>query len=82
MARPKRLLNSEKKTARVSLLLSPRLHADILTLAQIKGVSVNDFFTTLAEQIVAKNSATIMDARKALDALAPDVSFELERREI
>ena len=54
MARPKTLSEYEKKSARVSLLMTTQMFDDVTTLAQIKKVSLNDLFTSLAAQVVKK----------------------------
>lgn len=59
MARPLKKNDDEKRTARISLLLTPAMHADITTLARVHGVSVNDYFCALAEKDIKKNRRTI-----------------------
>ena len=61
MARPKTLSEYEKKSARVSLLMTTQMLEDVTTLAQIKKVSLNDLFTSLAAQVVKKNRQSIDD---------------------
>ena len=67
----------ERKTARVSLLLTPKMFADVATLAQIKQVSLNDLFTSLVAQAVAKNQSAIEKVQVVLSEVSPTVDLNL-----
>lgn len=77
MARPKTLSDAEKKSARVSLLLTPQMFADITTLAQIKNVSLNDLFTSLAADLIKKNRRAIDEVQNVMVKVSPTVQLSL-----
>ena len=77
MARPKTLSDAEKKSARVSLLLTPQMFADITTLAQIKNVSLNDLFTSLAADLIKKNRRAIDEVQNVIVKVSPTVQLSL-----
>lgn len=77
MARPKTLSDTEKKSARVSLLLTPQMFADITTLAQIKNVSLNDLFTSLAADLIKKNRRAIDEVQNVMVKVSPTVQLSL-----
>lgn len=77
MARQKTLADAEKKSARVSLLMTPQFLADVTTLAQIKKVTLNELFCTLAAQAVKKNRQAIDDVQKLIASVAPTVEISL-----
>ena len=66
MARPKRLSADEIKTARTSVIMPPKLYADVTTLAQIQRVSVNDFFNSLAAQAIERNREAIDEVQAVM----------------
>ena len=78
MARPKTLSAAEKKTVRVSLMMTPALYADISTLAQIKRTTINDLVCSLATQVVKKNRQTIDDASSAMKNYAAQIELTLD----
>lgn len=78
MARPKTLSDTEKKSARVSLLMTPQLLADVTTLAQIKKVSLNDLFTSLATELVKKNRQAIDEVQGVMVKVSPTVELTLD----
>lgn len=78
MARPKTLSDGQRKTARVSLLMTPRLFDDITTLARIKKISVNDLFCLLAEQTVKKNRVAIDTVQKILNDVSSTVDLTID----
>ena len=78
MARPKTLKESERKSSRVSLLLTPALLADVTTLAQIKKISLNDFFISLAAQVVKSNRLAIDEVQAVMNKVAPEVELVVE----
>lgn len=82
MARPKKLSDSEKKSARVSLLMTPKLFDDVTTLAQILKVSVNDLFCSLAAQAVKKNRPAIDRVQSVIEDVAGTVSLPLDFDEL
>ena len=77
MARPKTLADAEKKSARVSLLMTPQFLADVTTLAQIKKVTLNELFCSLAAQAVKKNRQAIDEVQKVMAKVAPTVEVSL-----
>lgn len=78
MARPRTLSDAEKKSARVSLLMTPQLLADVTTLTQIKGVSLNDLFTSLAAELVKKNRHAIDEVQDVMTKVSPTVELTLD----
>lgn len=78
MARPKTLSDAEKKSARVSLLMTPQMLADVTTLAQIKKVSLNDLFTSLAAELVKKNRHAIDEVQNVMIKVSPTVELTLD----
>lgn len=77
MARPKLLAADEKKSARVSLLMTPQFLADVTTLAQIKQITLNELFCSLAAQAVKKNRQAIDDVQKVMASVASTVEISL-----
>ena len=77
MARPKTLTDETKKSARVSLLMTQQMLDDVTTLAQIKKVSLNDLFTSLAAQVVKKNRGVIDNVNATLKKAALDVNLQV-----
>ena len=78
MARPRTLSDSERKSARVSLLMTPQMFADITTLAQIKKVSINDLFTSLAADLIKKNRHAIDEVQDVMFKVSPTVELTLD----
>ena len=78
MSRPKTLTDETKKSARVSLLMTPKLCDDVTTLAQIMKVSVNDLFCSLATQIVKKNRTAIDEVQGVMEKVSASVDLHLE----
>ena len=78
MARPRILSDSERKSARVSLLMTPQMFADITTLAQIKKVSINDLFTSLAADLIKKNRRAIDEVQDVMFKVSPTVELTLD----
>ena len=78
MARPKTLTDETKKSARVSLLMTPKLCKDVTTLAQIKKISVNDLLCSLAAQIVKKNRGAIDEVQSVMEKVSATVDLTLE----
>lgn len=66
---------SVKKSERVSLLLTPQMAQDLTTLAQIKRVSVNDLFTTLAAQAISKNREAIDSVKAVMEKVLPGLDL-------
>lgn len=82
MARPKTLSDAQKKSARVSLLMTRQMLDDVTTLAQIKKVSINDLFTSLAAELVKKNRQQIDEVQEVMDKVAPCVQTSLNFEEV
>ena len=77
MARPKTLTDPQKKSARVSLLMTPAFYNDVSTLAQIQKTSLNDLFLSAAEQLVKKNRRAIDEVQEVMARLSPSVQTSL-----
>ena len=75
MARPKN--DTEKKSERVSLLLTPQMFEDISTLAQIRKMSLNDLFTSLAAQAIKKNQHAIDEVKSVMAKVSSSVQTSL-----
>ena len=82
MARPKTLSEYEKKSARVSLLMTTQMFDDVTTLAQIKKVSLNDLFTSLAAQVVKKNRQSIDEVQGVMSKVSPGVQLTIDFEEV
>ena len=82
MARPKTLSEYEKKSARVSLLMTTQMFDDVTTLAQIKKVSLNDLFTSLAAQVVKKNRQSIDEVQGVMSKVSPAVQLTIDFEEV
>ena len=78
MARSKTLSEGERKSARVSLLMTPKLFADVQTLAAIKKCSLNDLFTSVAAELVERNKAEISEVQSVISTVAPRVQTSLD----
>lgn len=78
LARPKTLKEVEKKSARISLLMTPQLLADVTTLAQIKQCSLNDLLTSLAAQVVKKNRQQIDEVQGVMNEAARYVQLSID----
>lgn len=77
MARPKTLTAAETKSARTSLLMTPQFLDDVSTLAQIKQMTLNEFFCSLAAQAVKKNRQAIDEVKAVMAKVAPSVQTSL-----
>ena len=77
MARPKTLTAEATRSARVSLLMTPKLYDDVTTLARIKKMSLNDLFNQLAAQVVDKNHEAIDAVQSAMAAAEPTVNLSI-----
>ena len=82
MARPKTLSDAQKKSARVPLLMTRQMLDDVTTLAQIKKVSINDLFTSLAAELVKKNRQLINEVQEVIDKVATCVQTSLNFEEV
>ena len=77
MARPKTLSDSSRKTARVSLLMTPKMLADVTTLAQIKKLTLNELFLSLAADLLKKNRQAIDEVQNVMNKVSPTVEITL-----
>ena len=77
MARPKTLTDETKKSARVSLLMTQQMLCDVTKIAQIKKVSLNDLFISLAAQVVKKNRGVIDNVNATLKYAADKVNLQV-----
>ena len=59
MSRPRRLDRESIRAERLSLSLTPKNYDAVVTLAQIKGTSINELITGMIDQLVAQNAAII-----------------------
>ena len=82
MARPKTLSDTQKKSARVSLLMTRQMLDDVTTLAQIKKVSINDLFTSLAAELIKKNRQAIDEVQEVMSKVSPTVQTTLNFEEV
>ena len=78
MARPRKENDDEKRTERLSLALTPIMHADITTLARMQGVSVNDFVAHVLELVAKKNQAVIEEFEAARQRTADKINFNVD----
>lgn len=81
MARPKKNDRESIKTARASLAMTEALYNDISTLAQIQGVSVNDFICRQMELVVKKNRRTIDKINAALSDAFKELELTVDEKE-
>ncbi|MBR0288588.1 MAG: hypothetical protein IJQ82_06370 [Selenomonadaceae bacterium] len=77
MARPKTLTDPQKKSARVSLLMTAAFYDDVVTLAQIQKTSLNELFLSAAEQLVKKNRRAIDEVQATMARVSPSVQASL-----
>ena len=77
MARSKTLSDADRKSARVSLLMTRQLLDDVTTLAQIKKVSINDLFTSIAADLVKKNRQAIDEVQDVISKVSPTIQTTL-----
>lgn len=82
MARPKTMTEAQRKSARVSLLLTQQMLDDVTTLAQIRKVSLNDLFTSLAAQLIKKNRQAIDEVQSVMSKVSPTVEITLDFEEV
>lgn len=78
MARPKTLSESERKSVRATLLMTPAMFADVSTLTQIKNISLNDLFCSLAAQVIEKNRQEIDKVRAVISEAAETVDLSAD----
>lgn len=76
MARPKKLSADEIKSVRISVIVTPKVSADIVTLAQIMRVSVNDLFNMLAAQAIERNRGVIDEVKAVMNQAADNVKVD------
>lgn len=82
MARPKTVTEAQRKSARVSLLLTQQMLDDVTTLAQIRKVSLNDLFTSLAAQLIKKNRQAIDEVQSVMSKVSSTVEITLDFEEV
>lgn len=78
MARQKTLSEAERKSARMSLLMTKQMADDINTLAQIKKTTLNDLMCSLAAQIIKKNRQAIDEVQNVMNKVADTVELTLD----
>lgn len=81
MARPKITDRNTIRTERISLALTPATYYGIKTLADIKGLSVNDLLNSVADELVKKNAATIVEYEKHRARLADSLNLSVAMRD-
>lgn len=67
---------------RISLALTPATYDGIKTLADIKGLSVNDLLNSVADELVKKNAATIAEYEKHRTRLADSLNLSVAMRDV
>lgn len=78
--------NSEKRTTRLSLAITPTAYSAISSLAQIHKTTVNDLVNDVFEQLAKKNAVTIERFNNAIaqaraDAIAnSDLKVDLDQK--
>ena len=81
MARPKIADRNTIRTERISLALTPATYDGIKTLADLKGISVNDLLNSVADELVKKNAATIAEYEKHRTRLADALNLSVAMRD-
>ena len=78
MARPRKSDRDSIRAERFSLSLTPKLYSDVMTLAAIRDVSVNEFLICFIATICDKNQAVIEQFRAARQRAAEAVDLSLD----
>lgn len=77
MSRPRIKNSYEKRTERVSLVLTPDTYQAVAILAQIQGISVNSLIASILDGVVEKNAIVIEKFNAALTEARADVTLEV-----
>ena len=77
MSRPRIKNSFEKRTERVSLVLTPDTYQAVATLAQIQGISVNNLIVSVLDGVIEKNATVIEKFNAALTEARADVTLEV-----
>ncbi|MBQ3444468.1 MAG: hypothetical protein IJG33_14640 [Selenomonadaceae bacterium] len=77
MSRPRIKNSCEKRTERVSLVLTPDTYQAVAILAQIQGISVNSLIASILDGVVEKNAIVIEKFNAALTEARADVTLEV-----
>ena len=77
MSRPRIKNSFEKRTERVSLVLTPEAYQAVATLAQIQGTSVNNLIASILDSVIEKNATVIEKFNTALTEARADVTLEV-----
>lgn len=77
MSRPRIKNSSEKRTERVSLVLTPDTYQAVAILAQIQGISVNNLIASILDGVIEKNAPVIEKFNAALTEARADVTLEV-----
>ena len=77
MSRPRITNSFEKRTERVSLVLTPDTYQAVATLAQIQGISVNSLIASVLDSVIEKNAIVIEKFNTALTEARADVTLEV-----
>ena len=77
MSRPRIKNSFEKRTERVSLILTPDTYQAVATLAQIQGISVNNLIVSVLDGVIEKNATVIEKFNAALTEARADVTLEV-----
>lgn len=77
MSRPRIKNSCEKRTERVSLVLTPDTYQAVAILAQIQGISVNSLIVSILDGVVEKNAIVIEKFNAALTEARADVTLEV-----
>ena len=62
---PRKSIDEEKRTERISLIVTPSLFEDIEVLADSQGISVNELVTGVMSDVVKKNAKLITMFKQA-----------------
>ena len=77
MPRPRNTDRNTIRSERISLAMTPATYDAIACLAQIRGISVNEFVVKILDAIAEKNSKVVADfdaaRKKAAEAITVDV---------
>lgn len=77
MSRPRIKNSSEKRTERVSLVLTPDAYQAVAILAQIQGISVNNLIASILDGVIEKNATVIEKFNTSLIEARADVTLEV-----
>ena len=77
MSRPRIKNSCEKRTERVSVVLTPDTYQAVAILAQIQGISVNSLIASILDGVVEKNAIVIEKFNAALTEARADVTLEV-----